>query len=106
LRSAKLIGGDFGRNQRLSPASTVGAILNWLGTLTNDFLVNLLDMRTKWQPLSDGVYEGKDRATGKTRWTGARVDLVFGSNSQLRAIADAYGLSDAKETFARDFAAA
>jgi len=76
-------------------------------TLTNDFFVNLLDMNTKWQPNSaPGVYEGVDRATGKVKWTGTRVDLVFGSNSQLRAIAEVYACSDSKETFVKDFAAA
>jgi catalase-peroxidase len=76
-------------------------------TLTNDFFVNLLDMNTKWEPSStDGVFEGRDRATGKIRWTGTRVDLVFGSNSQLRALAEVYACNDSKEAFAKDFAAA
>jgi len=77
-------------------------------TLTNDFFVNLLDMNTEWQASakSEGVYEGRDRATGKVKWTGTRVDLVFGSNSQLRAVAEVYGCSDAKETFVKDFVAA
>ena len=77
-------------------------------TLTNDFFVNLLDMGTEWKasPTTDGVYEGRDRATGKVRWTGTRVDLVFGSNSQLRAIAEVYACDDAKERFVRDFEAA
>src|SRR5262249_35079785 len=74
-------------------------------TLTNDFFVNLLDMNTKWQPAADGVYEGRDRATGEVKWTGTRVDLVFGSNSQLRAIAEVYACDDSKERFAKDFAA-
>jgi len=75
---------------------------------TNDFFVNLLDMDTKWQPsaASEGVYEGRDRATGKLKWTGTRVDLVFGSNSQLRALAEVYASDDAKQTFVREFAAA
>ncbi len=77
------------------------------GTLTNDFFVNLLDMKTQWQPSSTaGVYEGLDRATGKPKWTGTRVDLVFGSNSQLRAIAEVYACDDSKEAFVKDFAAA
>ena len=78
------------------------------GALTNDFFVNLLDMNTKWQPSakSEGVYEGSDRKTGKARWTGTRVDLVFGSNSQLRALAEVYACNDAKERFVKDFAAA
>jgi catalase-peroxidase len=76
-------------------------------TLTNDFFVNLLDMNTKWEASStDGVFEGRDRATGKTKWTGTRVDLVFGSNSQLRAIAEVYASNDSKDAFVRDFAAA
>jgi len=76
-------------------------------TLTNDFFVNLLDMKTKWQPSSTaGVYEGLDRATDKVKWTGTRVDLVFGSNSQLRALAEVYACSDSKEVFVKDFAKA
>ena len=75
-------------------------------TLTNDFFVNLLDMNTEWEPSStEGVYEGRDRATGKLKWTGTRVDLVFGSNSQLRAIAEVYASNDSKEAFVKDFAA-
>jgi catalase-peroxidase len=74
--------------------------------LTNDFFVNLLDMNTKWQPASDGVYEGRDRATGELKWTATRVDLVFGSNSQLRAIAEVYACTDSKEKFVNDFVAA
>jgi catalase-peroxidase len=76
------------------------------GTLTNDFFVNLLDMNTKWQASSGGVLEGRDRTTGEIKWTGTRVDLVFGSNSQLRALAEVYACDDAKETFVKDFAAA
>ena len=77
-------------------------------TLTNDYFVNLLDMRTKWQKsaTADGVLEGRDRATGKLRWTGTVVDLVFGSNSQLRAIAEVYASNDAQQAFVRDFVAA
>ena len=76
--------------------------------MTNDFFVNLLDMKTKWQPVagSDGVFEGRDRASGAVKWTGTRADLVFGSNSQLRALAEVYACSDAKEKFVKDFAAA
>jgi catalase-peroxidase len=73
-------------------------------TLTNDFFVNLLDMSTEWQPAgSDGQYEGRDRKTKAVKWTGTRVDLIFGSHSQLRAIAEVYGSADAKEKFAKDF---
>jgi catalase-peroxidase len=84
-----------------------GVLTDRPGTLTNDFFVNLLDMKTKWEPtLTDGVYEGKDRSTGKVKWTGTRVDLIFGSNSQLRAVAERYACDDSKEAFAQDFAKA
>src|SRR6195952_2180973 len=74
------------------------------GTLTNDFFVNLLDMSTEWQPAgSDGEYEGRDRKTKALKWTGTRVDLIFGSHSQLRAIAEVYACADSKEKFAKDF---
>jgi catalase-peroxidase len=78
------------------------------GTLTNDFFVNLLDMSTKWQKsaTSEGVLEGRDRATGELKWTGTVVDLVFGSNSQLRAIAEVYACNDSQPVFVRDFVAA
>ena len=76
------------------------------GALTNDFFVNLLDMNTKWESASEGVFEGRDRKTGAVQWTGTRVDLVFGSNSQLRAIAEVYACSDSKEMFVKDFVAA
>jgi catalase-peroxidase len=77
-------------------------------TLTNDFFVNLLDMHTKWQKsaASAGVLEGRDRTTGELKWTGTIVDLVFGSNSQLRALAEVYACSDSQQTFVRDFVAA
>jgi catalase-peroxidase len=76
--------------------------------LTNDFFANLLDMRTEWKPTSEAreLFEGRDRKTGKVRWTGTRVDLVFGSNSQLRALAEVYASADAKEKFVKDFVAA
>jgi len=89
-----------------------GVFTNRPETLTNDFFVNLLDMNTKWQPsntvegISEGVYEGRDRATDKVKWTATRVDLVFGSNSQLRALAEVYACNDSKEAFVKDFAAA
>jgi len=78
------------------------------GTLTNDFFVNLLDMGTEWKVVSeaDGVYEGRDRATGALKWTATRVDLIFGSNSQLRAISEVYACEDAQEKFVNDFIAA
>ena len=76
-------------------------------TLTNDFFVNLLDMNTQWQPSgSDGVYEGRDRKTGEVKWTATRADLIFGSHSQLRALAEVYACADAKENFVKDFVAA
>jgi catalase-peroxidase len=76
-------------------------------TLTNDFFVNLLDMSTQWQPAgSDGVYEGRDSKTKAVKWTGTRVDLIFGSHSQLRAFAEVYGCADSKEKFVKDFVAA
>jgi len=78
------------------------------GALSNDFFVNLLDMRTEWKPASNDadVFEGTDRKTGAKKWTGTRIDLVFGSNSQLRALAEAYACSDAQEKFVKDFVAA
>jgi len=75
-------------------------------TLTNDFFVNLLDMRTEWQKTGDNTYEGHDRKTKEKKWTGTRVDLIFGSHSQLRAFAEVYGSGDAKEKFVKDFVAA
>ena len=76
------------------------------GTLTNDFFVNLLDMGTEWKAAGENLYEGRDRATGELRWTATAVDLVFGYNSQLRAISEVYACDDAKEKFVRDFVAA
>jgi len=77
-------------------------------TLTNDFFVTLLDMNTKWQKsaTSEGVFEGRDRATGELKWTGTVVDLVFGSNSQLRALAEVYACSDSQRAFVHSFVAA
>ncbi|HAN67962.1 MAG TPA: catalase-peroxidase, partial [Halieaceae bacterium] len=78
------------------------------GTLSNDFFVNLLDMGTVWSKSEDtaGVYEGRDRASGELKWTATPVDLVFGSNSELRAIAEVYAANDAQEKFVNDFVAA
>jgi catalase-peroxidase len=78
------------------------------GALSNDFFVNLLDMGTAWKPLSEEreVFEGIDRATGERKWTATRVDLVFGSNSELRALAEVYASDDAKEKFVQDFVSA
>jgi len=77
------------------------------GALSNDFFVNLLDMSTKWtkSSTSEGIYEGRDRGTGELKWTATPVDLVFGSNSELRAIAEVYAANDAREKFLRDFVA-
>jgi catalase-peroxidase len=85
-----------------------GFFTNKSETLSNDFFVNLLDMRTKWKPAGngDGHLEGHDRATGAAKWTASRVDLVFGSNSELRALAEVYACDDAREKFVRDFVAA
>jgi catalase-peroxidase len=85
-----------------------GVLTDRPGTLTNDFFVNLMDIGTEWKVSTDseGVYEGRDRATGEPRWTATAVDLVFGSNSQLRAISEVYGGGDAKDKFVRDFVAA
>ena len=85
-----------------------GVFTNQPETLTNDFFVNLLDMKTEWKAssTSEGTFEGLDRATGELKWTGTRVDLIFGSNSQLRAISEVYASDDAKETFVKDFVAA
>jgi catalase-peroxidase len=87
--------------------STHGVFTKRPETLTNDFFVNLLDMGTVWQPSgSDGVYEGRDRKTKEVKWSGTRVDLIFGSHSQLRAFAEVYACADAKEKFVKDFVAA
>ncbi len=97
----RVLNANFGQSKH-------GVFTNRPGALTNDFFVNLLDMNTKWQKAatSDGVLEGRDRATGELKWTGTVVDLVFGSNSQLRAIAEVYGSSDSQEAFVKDFVAA
>jgi catalase-peroxidase len=102
-----LIGGMRALNANFGQAKH-GVFTNRPETLTNDFFVNLLDMNTKWEPssASEDVFEGRDRATGKAKWTGTRVDLVFGSNSQLRALAEVYASNDSKESFVKDFAAA
>jgi catalase-peroxidase len=88
--------------------SALGVFTEKPGALTNDFFVNLLDMGTQWSPASDDgeTFEGRDRATGELKWTGSRVDLVFGSNSELRALAEVYASDDAQEKFVRDFVAA
>ena len=102
-----LIGGlrVLGANYQRSP---LGVFTTTPGSLTNDFFVNLLDMGTTWKPASEDAttFEGRDAATGEVKWTGSRVDLVFGSNSELRALAEVYGSDDAKEKFVNDFVAA
>jgi catalase-peroxidase len=102
-----LVGGlrVLGANYRQSP---LGVFTAATGSLTNDFFVNLLDMGTTWQPASQdaNVFEGRDATTGELKWTGSRVDLVFGSNSELRALAEVYASDDAKEKFVSDFVAA
>jgi catalase-peroxidase len=102
-----LVGGMRTMNA-IAGQSKNGVFTKQPGALTNDFFVNLLDMGTEWKPVSkDGdLFEGHDRKTGEVKWTGTRVDLIFGSNSQLRAIAEAYACSDAQKKFIRDFVAA
>jgi catalase-peroxidase len=102
-----LIGGLRALNANFGQ-SALGVFTKRPGTLTNDFFVNLLDMNTKWQKsaTSEGVLEGHDRATGKPKWTGTVVDLVFGSNSQLRALAEVYACGDSQQAFVHDFVAA
>jgi catalase-peroxidase len=101
-----LVGGMRALNANFGQ-SRHGVLTSRPGTLTNDFFVNLLDMNTKWQPTAtEGVFEGRNRATDEPKWTATRVDLVFGSNSQLRAISEAYGCNDSREAFVKDFAAA
>ncbi|WOH66273.1 catalase/peroxidase HPI [Bradyrhizobium sp. BWA-3-5] len=96
----RVLGANFGGSKH-------GVFTDRPGTLTNDFFVNLLDMATQWQSAgSDGVYEGRDRKTKAVKWTGTRVDLIFGSHAQLRAFAEVYGSSDSKEKFVKDFVAA
>ncbi len=102
-----LVGGLRALNANFEQ-SRHGVLTDRPGQLTNDFFVNLLDMATEWTPMGDDaeVFEGRDRATGDLRWTATRADLVFGSNSQLRGIAEVYGADDGAEKFARDFIAA
>ena len=102
-----LIGGMRALNAN-SGGSAHGVFTDRPGTLTNDFFVNLLDGDIEWTAIDDGehVFEGRDRETGDLKWTGTGVDLVFGSNSQLRAIAEVYACDDAGPSFVRDFAAA
>jgi catalase-peroxidase len=102
-----LIGGLRALNANTSP-SNVGVLTKRPGTLTNDFFVNLLDMNTEWVPTSGAAetFTGRDRKKGEAKWTASRVDLVFGSNSELRALTEVYASDDAKAKFVGDFVAA
>jgi len=97
----RVLNANFGNSQRSVFTKRPEA-------LTNDFFVNLLDMGTQWKAVPDAedVFEGRDRETGEVKWTGTRVDLIFGSNSQLRALAEVYGSADAQKKFVDDFVAA
>ncbi len=97
----RVLGANVGKSEH-------GVFTDKPETLTNDFFVNLLDMRTVWDPVagSEGLYEGHDRKTRAVKWTGTRADLIFGSHSQLRALAEVYASSDSKQKFVRDFVAA
>ncbi|MFL6124441.1 peroxidase family protein, partial [Actinophytocola sp.] len=99
-----LVGGlrVLGANHR---QSALGVLTSRPGTLTNDFFVHLLDPGTAWHPASAGTFEGRDRSSGEVRWAASRVDLVFGSNPELRALAEVYASDDARERFVRDFVA-
>ncbi len=97
----RVLNTNFGQTQH-------GVFTHKPEALTNDFFVNLLDMGTEWKAVSDtkDMFEGRDRKTGEVKWTGTRVDLIFGSNSQLRALAEVYGSADAQKKFVQDFVAA
>lgn len=99
LGGLRVLGANAGQSKH-------GVFTKRPGTLTNDFFVNLLDMSTEWQPAGDNVYEGRDRKTKAVKWTGTRVDLIYGSHSQLRAFAEVYACADAKQKFVNDFVAA
>ena len=101
LGGMRVLNANFGKSQH-------GVFTKRPETLTNDFFVNLLDMSTAWKATAedDQVFEGRDRTTGELKWTGTRVDLIFGSNSQLRALAEVYACADSQEKFLHDFVAA
>ena len=100
-RGLRVLGANAGQGRH-------GVFTDKTDTLSTDFFVNLLDMNTAWKANSDAqdVFEGRDRKTGAPKWTGTRVDLIFGSHSQLRALAEVYGCADSKEKFVKDFVAA
>jgi catalase-peroxidase len=100
LGGMRVLNANFGRTRH-------GVFTKRPEALTNDFFVNLLNMGTEWKAVSDAkdMFEGRDRKTGKVKWTGTRVDLIFGSNSQLRALAEVYGSADAQKKFVQDFVA-
>jgi catalase-peroxidase len=101
LGGMRVLNANFGGTQH-------GVFTRRPGALTNDFFINLLDMRTEWKPTAQdaNVFEGRDRKTGELRWTATRVDLIFGANAQLRALAEVYGSFDAEKKFVHDFVAA
>ena len=102
-----LVGGMRALNANTGQ-TRLGVLTNKPGTLNNDFFVNLLDMSTVWTKSAsgEGIYEGRDRATNKVKWTATPVDLIFGSNSELRAVAEAYASADGQQVFVNDFVAA
>ncbi len=101
LGGLRVLNANYGQSQH-------GVFTREPETLTNDFFVNLLDMGTVWKPSAedDSVFEGRDRVSGELKWTGTRVDLIFGANSQLRAIAEVYACADSQDKFVQDFIAA
>ena len=95
----RVLGGNYGGNKQ-------GELTHRVGLLTTDFFLNLVDMNIAWRPTGDNAYEGYERSTGDVKWTASRVDLVFGSNSQLRAIVEVYAQRDNADKFVKDFVAA
>jgi len=95
----RVLGANAGKSKH-------GVFTGKVGTLTNDYFLNLLDMSTEWSDAGEGVYEGRDRKSKQVKWTATRADLIFGSHSQLRAFAEVYGCADSKAKFVKDFAAA
>jgi len=100
----RVLGANAGKSN--AGKSKAGVLTRKSGALTNDYFVNLLDMGTEWHPAGDNAYEGRDRKTNAAKWTATRIDLIFGSHSQLRAFAEVYACKDSKEKFAKDFVAA